>query len=662
MERIPVPVSFINKKHTTFNPVSGQVGNLLDQAFTAVVNGRDFLTRHQQKDGHWVAELQGDTILESEFVLLMAFLGKENDEICQKCSAYIQSQLNPDGGWSNFPGGPFDLSVSTKAYFALKLTGVSTQLPWMKLAREKILQAGGAENCNSFSRFYFALLGEYSYQNCPEVPPELLLLPSWFPVSIYSMSSWTRTILVPLSIFSAIKPSIKLPKDKSIRELFVEDPWQAKWPSPPSKEVFSWRNFFLLADFAIKKIAPRLPFLRNYAVSKAARWMREHFQYSDGVGAIFPPMIYTVVALKCLGVKESSPEMQWALKQLLDLVIEEKGSIRLQPCVSPVWDTALATIAVADAGQPQDELNLRKAVDWLLKKEVTGKIDCSTNHPDMKPAGWFFEYNNQFYPDIDDTAMVIIAMVKTNCHNRPECIAAIERSVRWIFLMQNRDGGWGAFDKDIDQEFLTKVPFADHNAMLDPTCPDISARVLEALGELGYRSDEIHIQKAIEYIRCSQEPWGAWVGRWGVNYIYGTWQFLLGLKAVGFDMKAPMIIKAVQWLKGCQHQDGSWGETCATYNDPSLAGQGEATPSQTAWAILGLLAAGEENSDAVRKGISYLINTQDSGGDWAEYFFTGTGFPKVFYLKYHYYRVYFPLMALSRYCRALGYAFKQNTY
>lgn len=652
-----MPVSIKQNLPSTAKIDHCQSANLLDRAFSKLLKARGFLIDNQKSDGHWVAELQGDTILESEFVLLMAFLGRENEEICKKCAKYIQSQIIPEGGWSNFEGGPFDLSVSVKAYFALKLTGVSIDLSWMKLARQKILEAGGAENCNSFSRFYLALLGEYSYQNCPEVPPELVLLPSWFPVSIYLMSSWTRTILVPLSIFSAIKPSVKLAKEKGIRELFVSDPWQAKWPSSPSPEIFSWRNFFLLADLGIKKIAPKLPFLRNYAVKKAALWMREHFHMSDGVGAIFPPMIYTVVALKCLGVEDSSPEMKWALKQLSDLVIEENESVRLQPCVSPVWDTALATIAVADAGQPEDDFKLKKSVDWLMKKEVTLKVDCATNHPDMKPAGWFFEYNNQFYPDIDDTAMVIIAMVKSKNHMRPECVAAIERAVRWMFLMQNKDGGWGAFDKDIDQEFLTKVPFADHNAMLDPTCPDITARVLEALGFLGYTADEIHIQKAIDYIRCSQEPWGAWVGRWGVNYIYGTWQVLLGLESIGFDMHSPMVLKAVEWLKSCQQEDGSWGETCATYNDPSLAGQGDPTPSQTAWAILGLIAAGEGKSDAVKNGISYLANTQNRGGDWSEKFFTGTGFPKVFYLKYHYYRVYFPLMALSRFCQLNGYNF-----
>ncbi len=662
MERIPVPVAFKTKTNSVFSTSLSGIPVSLKNVYESVLKARNFLVSHQQTDGHWVAELQGDTILESEFILLMAFLGNENDEICKKCALYIESKIIEEGGWSNFTGGPFDLSVSVKAYFALKLTGINTELPWMKRARKKILEAGGAQNCNSFSRFYLALLGEYSYQNCPEVPPELLLLPNWFPVSIYSMSSWTRTILVPLSIFSAIKPAIKLQQSKGIRELFVEDPWVVKWPSTPSKEIFSWRNFFLFADLCIKKVAPIIPGLRTYAVKKAALWMRDHFKSSDGVGAIFPPMIYTIVALKCLGVERSDPEMIWAMKQLKDLIIEENGAIRLQPCFSPVWDTALATIAIADAGQSEDALVLKKSIEWLLNKEVKLKGDCAVKNPEMKPAGWFFEYNNAFYPDIDDTAMVIIAMVKAGSHHKPECQPSIKRAVNWIFAMQNRDGGWGAFDKNIDQEFLTKVPFADHNAMLDPTCPDISARVLESLGMLGYKAGEIHIQKAVEYIRCSQEPWGAWVGRWGVNYIYGTWQVLLGLQAVGFDMKSPMVSKAVSWLKSCQKENGAWGETCATYDDPTLAGQGEATPSQTAWAILGLIAAGEQKSEAVQMGILYLLQTQQLEGDWVENFFTGTGFPKVFYLKYHFYRVYFPLMAISRFCRLKGNEFNQKFF
>lgn len=629
--------------------------NSIDRLQEAVDRSAEFLVSKQKADGHWVAELQGDTILESEFVLMMAFLGKDRDEVCLKAAKYIEQQRIPEGGWSNFVGGPMDLSVSVKAYFALKITGTSPDLPWMELAKKKILEAGGAAECNSFSRFYLALLGQYPYENCPEVPPELLLLPDWFPMSIYKMSSWTRTILVPLSIFSAVKPARDLPESMGIKELFKEDPGKRRWPAKPTPRFCSWSNFFLGVDWGLKRLIPFIPKIRKKAIEKAAAWMREHFRNSDGVGAIFPPMIYTVVALKCLGVEEDSPEFQWALKQLFDLIIEENGTVRIQPCVSPVWDTALATIATADAGNPYHVDAISKSMEWLLAREVRVKGDWAICNPDLKPGGWFFEYNNEFYPDVDDSVMVVLAMVKGGFKDDPRCRGAIQRSVNWLLGMQNRDGGWGAFDRDIDQEILTKVPFADHNAMLDPTCPDITARVLEALGAVGANAGLVQVQNAIECIRQSQESWGAWIGRWGVNYIYGTWQVLQGLNAVGFDASDPMVRSAVAWLKSCQQENGGWGETCATYDDPTLAGTGATTASQTAWAILGLISAREESSDSVQRGIRYLLDTQCNNGDWDEPQCTGTGFPKVFYLKYHFYRLYFPLMALSRYLRKQGY-------
>ncbi|MSR30157.1 MAG: squalene--hopene cyclase [Gemmataceae bacterium] len=635
------------------------VPGLFPRALEASHKAGAFLASFQKPDGHWVAELQGDTILESEFILLMAFLGREKESICQAGARYIISHQRPEGGWSNYPGGPLDVSVSVKAYFALKLTGTDPELTWMKLAKEEILRAGGAEKCNSFSRFYLALLGEYPYANCPEVPPELVLLPGWCPFNIYSMSSWTRTILVPLSIFSAFKPVRQVSKELGIRELFVDDPSQPRWPSMPTPGVFSWKNFFLVMDLLVKKAAPHFPRIRQFAVEKAALWMRNHFAKSDGVGAIFPPMIYTVLALHCLGVPEQSKEFQWAMKQLFDLAITENGETRLQPCFSPVWDTALACITLADVNDPASKPGLARAVEWLMGKEVKDRGDCHQLHPDMRPSGWFFEYRNEFYPDIDDTVMVILALAKTGLIEKPSCREAVERAVRWIFQMQNRDGGWGAFDRDIDQEILTKVPFADHNAMLDPTCPDITARVLEALGGFGCTEADIHIRSAVEFIRKTQEPCGGWPGRWGVNYLYGTWQVLVGLRAVGFDMSSPMARAGVRWLKSCQQDNGAWGESCASYDDPAFAGKGDPTPSQTAWAILGLMAAGEENSLEVRAGLEYLIHNQLQDGSWEEEPFTGTGFPKVFYLRYHFYRVYFPAMALARFSCTHGYTAKE---
>jgi squalene-hopene/tetraprenyl-beta-curcumene cyclase len=368
-------------------------------------------------------------------------------------------------------------------------------------------------------------------------------------------------------------------------------------------------------------------------------------------------MIYTVICLRCLGVADDDPEMRWAMKQLDDLMIEEDGLIRLQPCFSPVWDTALALNAVGDAGfGGKREADVERAARWLLGKEVRRRGDWSKTNRDLEPGGWFFEYHNGFYPDTDDTAMVLMALAKTGHASTSAGLPAVERALRWLLAMQNRDGGWAAFDRDINRDVLTKVPFADHNAMLDPSCPDITARVLEALGHHSYGIEHAQAKTAIAFLEKTQDPRGCWPGRWGVNYLYGTWQVLAGLRSIGHDMSSPMVRQAVRWLESVQQEDGCWGESCASYEDPSLAGQGTPTASQTAWALLALLAAGEEDGETVRGGIGWLMKTQQADGGWREETFTGTGFPKVFYLKYHLYALYFPMMALARYRNAIALA------
>ena len=637
---------------------------------TAADRAAEALLRLQAEDGHWVAELQGDTILESEFILLMAFLGREHEERCLKAARYILTQELPGGGWSNYPGGPPDLSVSVKAYFALKLTGIlEAEAPTLRRAQEVIRGLGGAAGCNSFTKFYLALLGQFPYGNCASVPPELVLLPRWFYVNLYAMSAWTRTIVVPLAIFSAHKPCRPVPPEQGIAELFLRPPDTPLWPHPPSKRLLSWANFFLGVDWLLKKAeaCPLFAPLRRRALRRAVAWMREHFSDSDGVGAIFPPMIYTVICLKCLDVPDDDPEMRWALKQLDDLMIEEDDTLRLQPCFSPVWDTALALNALGDtvaAGlQPADPAT-RRAIErgaaWVLAREVRRRGDWSLTNPNLEPGGWFFEYANGHYPDTDDTAMVLMGLAKTGQANTAAGRGAAERGLRWLLGMQNRDGGWAAFDRDINRQVLTKVPFADHNAMLDPSCPDITARVLEALGHFGYTTDHPQVKRALAFLERTQEPAGGWPGRWGVNYIYGTWQVLCGLGSIGLDRHHPMVRRAVAWLTDVQQPGGGWGESCASYDDPRLAGQGTPTASQTAWALMALIAAGEADSEPVRTGIDYLVRTQQSDGTWDEEPFTGTGFPKVFYLKYHLYPLYFPLMALARYQAAVGQAHEGN--
>lgn len=630
---------------------------------SAVTRARGRLLDMQNPDGHWVGELQGDTILESEYVLLMAFLGRDDEERVRKAARYILTQERPDGGWSNYPGGPVDLSVTVKAYFALKLAGHDPDASYMRRAREHILDLGGAANCNSFTKCYLASLGQLPYDNCPTVPPELLLLPSWSYVNIHAMSSWTRTIVVPLSIFSAHRPVTSLPPEKGIAELFARDPHIPLWPHPPSKRWFTITNFFIAVDQAIKwfeRWGPRS--VRQLAVRKAERWMIDHFAGSDGVGAIFPPIIYTIISLRCLGYADDSPEMTYALEQLDNLMIEDEDTLRVQPCFSPVWDTALSINALAmsanqSAWIAEEERNryaINRGIRWLLQREVRDRGDWSLANPRLEPGGWFFEYRNRFYPDTDDTAMVLMALARSGqaWDGDGRRIPAVERGLCWLLGMQNRDGGWGAFDRNINREVLTKIPFADHNAMLDPSCPDITARALEALGQYGYAPGNRQVDRAIAFLEHTQDGRGCWQGRWGVNYIYGTWQVLIGLQAIGYDMRRPAVQRAVAWLEAVQQSSGAWGESCRSYDDPRLAGQGEATASQTAWALLGLIAAGRADSDAVHAGIRYLVRTQQDDGNWHEDQFTGTGFPKVFYLKYHMYRLYFPFMALAKYQEA----------
>jgi squalene-hopene/tetraprenyl-beta-curcumene cyclase len=618
----------------------------LQEVGYALDRGREGLRAVQKPDGHWVGELEGDTILESELILLLAFLGKCGDPRVRLAANYLLKKQGADGGWSNYPGGPAEVSASVKAYFALKIAGHAADEPLMQLAAECIRGLGGAEGTNSFTRFYLALLGQLPYSACPSVPAEIILLPRWFYFNVYAMSAWSRTIFVPLSVVDAYKPVMRLPESMQIRELFLEPPETPRWPAKPTSKWFSWTNFFLGIDWCLKKIERfRLTPFRRRAVRKAVSWMRERMEESDGLGAIFPPIIYHAIVLRCLSVTDDHADMRYVMKQLDDLCIFEGDTLRLQPCLSPVWDTALALIGMAEAGESGQSSGCDAAVKWLLDKEVRRVGDWAKTVRRVEPGGWFFEYRNAFYPDTDDTSMVLIALARLGRTESP----AVERAINWLLAMQNSDGGWAAFDRNINKQILERVPFADHNAMLDPSCPDITARVLESLSHYGHRVGQKPVDRAIAFILSHQEENGSWFGRWGVNYIYGTWQVLVGLAAVGFDMSLPVVRRAVRWLKDSQNADGGWGESCRSYDDLTTAGEGESTASQTAWALLGLLAAGEGESEEVRAGAEFLVGTQNFDGSWSESQFTGTGFPRVFYLKYHMYPVYFPLMALGRY-------------
>ena len=662
------------------SPESAHIKSLGTPVRKAIHRTRQWLLSQQFEDGSWCAELEGDTILESETILLLAFLGREDCDLARRCANYIIKQQLPEGGWAMYPGGAVAISGSVEAYFALKLTGHDPSSEYMQRARAAILVNGGADAVNSYTRYFLALLGQISYEQCPAVPPEAVLVPKWFPASLYAVSSWSRTIIVPLSILSAYRPVRRLEPRMGIRELFLRDP--ENWPQlrcpglTGGTGLLSWDRFFRTVD-RLAKWCQRHRFtpLRRKAIKMAERWMVSRFDQSDGLGAIYPPIVWSIVALKCLGYPDDSPEVLYCQRQLNDLVIEDKASdtARLQPCKSPVWDTAITVRALAQSGTAADNPAIREAVDWLLDKQVLRHGDWSETVR-AEPGGWCFEYNNDFYPDCDDTAMVLLAL-QTQFSGRAARVAlppdlrvaadadeedqqlvdsmqrtmsAIDRGERWLLAMQNRDGGWGAFDRNNDREFLCHVPFADHNAMIDPSTPDLTGRVLEALAQLGRRVGDPAVDRAVAYVRRSQKADGSWFGRWGVNYIYGTWQSLVGLAAVGVPTDDPAIIAGANWLISHQQGCGGWGESPDSYGAPHLRGQGTPTASQTAWALMGLLCAGMHDHPAVLRGIRFLLLMQKENGTWDEPEFTGTGFPRVFYLRYHYYPIYFPLLALSQ--------------
>jgi len=662
----------------------------------AIARGTQRLESLQYAQGYWVGELEGDSILQSEYILLLAWLGRHGQPLAHKLARRLLEQQEPHGGWVQFPGGPIDISASVKAYFALKLTGHAPSCPALRRAREAILAHGGADSVNSFTRFYLALLGQVPFSVCPAVPPELVLLPRWSPICLENMSAWTRTIVVPLSIIWALQPARPVPGELGIRELFLRPP-QA-WPPLrcPGLEsggrLWSWDRFFRTLDRLVKR-AERWKLLpRKRAVRVATQWMLDRFPESDGLGAIFPPMVWSVIALSALGHDEEGPELAYCHRTLQGLVIEEEDTARVQPCKSPVWDTALALRALAAVGHTCSDRRVQSAAAWLLDREVRKPGDWA-RRVRAEPGGWYFEFANEFYPDLDDTAMTAMALVETLfaspvtappgkpppdmarqdvppgdspqlgspqfrapvgqappeiedlLHQAHQTLA---RAEAWMLAMQNRDGGWGAFDRDNDARFLCHVPFADHNAMIDPSTPDLTGRVLEALARLGRRLGDPAVDRAVLYLHRTQQADGSWFGRWGVNYIYGTWQAIAGLRAVGMAPDDPCIVHAAHWLLAWQQPCGGWGETPHSYAEPALRGQGEPTASQTAWALLGLIEAGLAQHPAVTRGIEYLLRTQAADGSWPETAFTGTGFPRVFYLRYHLYPLYFPLLALAR--------------
>jgi squalene-hopene/tetraprenyl-beta-curcumene cyclase len=659
----------------------------------------DALYTKLQGDGHWCAELEGDSILNSEYLLMKAILGQHRapeatDEDLRrfdKMCAYLRMLQREDGTWGQYPGSPPDLSATVKAYFALKLFGGDDRdAPHMARAREAVLSLGGAERVNTFSNFYLACLGEVSWDACPTIPPEVILLPRWFPFHLTKVAAWTRTMILPLAICTATRPVRNVPSAQGIGELYLSERDRHRLTrTPGQRDPRGLASTFLGIDRALKlwQKSGILP-LRGAAMSRSVQWLLERMtaETTDGLGAIFPPMVYIQIALQALGYERDHPVIVEAEKQLDRFIIEEEDHIRIQPCFSPVWDTGTALYAVTEAGRTiGDDPNVAKVCRWLCEQEVSHVGDWVANlrpedrdmvmGPSGDAGGWAFEYRNDWYPDVDDTAMVAMALQRASGNadgaDERRSRAAAKRAVRWMLAMQNDDGGWAAFDRTRDRPWMESVPFADHNAMQDPSCADITGRTVESLITNGVSPDHESIRRAVTYMLGEQRDFGAWWGRWGVNFIYGTWQAVGGLVRAGLQPQThASLMRARNWLTSIQNDDGGFGESANSYIDESLAGQGPSTASQTAWGVMSLMAltkpevVGEDES--IRRAIAYLCDTQltedqpadapryvvpDPAGGWREQWFTGTGFPRVFYLRYHDYRHYFPLMALARYTR-----------
>lgn len=619
---------------------------LLARAAEAAQRGAAALLGMQDKSGYWWGDLSADTTLESDYVLLQLWLyppeggvwNPPTRPLVDKAVASILERQNDDGGFSIYPKGPSDISATVKAYFALKLAGLGAEDPRLAKARDRILALGGIQAANSYVKVNLSLFGLYPREGTPSIPPELVLASRL----LYEMSSWTRAIVTPLAIVHSMNPQRPAPAGFDLSELFL--------PGVPvtftgDKKFFSWRNVFFALDRGLKlweRLGPK--FIRRAAIRRAEKWILERTRYTDGLAAIYPPMQYVIMALDLLGYAPDHPDRAEAQRQFDRLMVDDGERFFFQPCFSVVWDTAIAAYALGESGYAPNSA-LQRAGDWLLTKEVRRKGDWSVKRPKLEPSGWYFEFANEYYPDIDDSAMVLLSLAHARSGDEPAQKACEKRAVDWLLGMQSSDGGWAAFDVDNDWHFLADVPFADHNAMLDPTCPDITGRVLEALCRHLAPSHGA-VRRGVDYLIRTQEQDGSWYGRWGVDYIYGTCFALRGLAAAGESDREAHILRAGEWLRSIQNADGGWGESCASY-DNHVFTPAPSTASQTAWAILGLIAGGDSASGSVQRGIEYLIETQRADGTWHEDLATGTGFPRVFYLTYHLYRQSFPLLALS---------------
>ena len=644
---------------------------------------RDYFLNTQHPDGYWWGELESNPTMEAEYLMLIHFLGSDEGERVKLVANDIRRRQREDGSWGMYYGAPGSLSTSVECYFALKLAGVPAEEPFMLQARDFILRKGGVPKARIFTKIWLALFAQWDWKGTPIMPPELMLLPNWAPFNIYRFASWARATVVPMLVLLTQRPAKPIPPELAIDELYPLPRDKTDYRVPRRSHSWLSREQLFLVGDKLLRLHEWLPWkpLRGLALRRLERWVVEHQEADGSWGGIQPPWVYSLLALHQLGYANDHPVMAKGLdgfRHAWSKLSDDGESMRVQACLSPVWDTALAFLGLLDSGLPPDHPALQQATRWLLKEEITVKGDWAVRAPKAEPSGWAFEFENDQYPDIDDTSIIVMDLYLARLSSRVEDQgrkAAVQRAVNWLLAMQSSNGGWGAFDKANTSKTLAKLPFFDFGEVLDPPSVDVTAHIVEMFGRLGYDTSFKPVRRALDYIKREQEEDGCWFGRWGVNYVYGTGSVLPALRAIGEDMSQPSVRRAVDWLVAHQNPDGGWGETCASYVVPSLRGTGESTASQTAWALIGLLAAGDADHAATRAGIAYLVSTQQEDGTWDEPQFTGCGFPgygigdqpqsylpagdstwqgeelgAAFMINYHLYRNYFPLWALGRYC------------
>ena len=636
---------------------------------------QDNLLDSQYAEGYWWGELESNPTMEAEYLFLTQFLGLRDEERWRRLTNHILSRQRSDGTWGLYYDAPGDLSTSTECYFALKLAGYPADDPRMVRAREFIVSKGGVPNTRVFTKVWLSLFGQWEWSGVPVMPAEMMLLPNWSPLNIYDFASWARATIVPMIILLDRKPVRDIPDSAHIDELYPLPRSETSYTIGRPKKLIGWDTLFYAGDGLLRRL-DKLPWkpTRGQAIKRAEQWVLEHQEADGSWGGIQPPWVYSLMALSCLGYPSDHPVIAKGMAGFENFAIEEGDTLRIQACVSPLWDTGLAMIALLDSGLPPDHPAMVTATRYLVDEQIVNGGDWQVRARGVPPGGWAFEFHNDVYPDIDDTAEIVMALDRAGLAPKEDASAAIDRAVAWTLGMQCNNGGWGAFDKNNTKTIIAKIPFLDFGEVIDPPSVDVTAHVLEMLGQLGYRANDPAVERALSYVMSEQEDDGPWFGRWGVNYIYGAGAVLPALEAIGFDMSSEPVRRTVRWIMEHQNADGGWGESCTSYVDPNARGRGPSTPSQTAWALLALVAAGDGGGEAAKRGVRHLVETQRDGGSWDEAYYTGTGFPGYgagqrperttapddpryqseelsagFMINYHLYRSYWPLMALGRY-------------